>query len=238
MGVRLPLTTYESVSRLIDHSLLKPQLTTSQVKEGLELAMRYRVASATVRPCDVELAVSMLRGSSVPAGSVVGFPHGSATPAIKLAETRELLRQGAREIDMVLAIGRLLSGDYPYVRDEIAQLSAACHGEGAILKVIFENAYLTDDLKIAACRICDEASADFVKTSTGFAPSGYTVADITLMRANVSDRVQVKAASGLRALDHVIGVYELGATRVGLTVTAAVLDEWQARLAAAPASLT
>jgi deoxyribose-phosphate aldolase len=236
MGVRAPLSTYDSVAGLIDHSLLKPQLTAAQVTEGLELAMRYRVASATVRPCDVELSVSVLQGSGVPAGSVVGFPHGSATPANKLSEARELLRRGAREIDMVLSINRLLSGDYPYVRNEVSQLAEACHGDGAILKVIFENAYLTDELKIAACRICEEARADFVKTSTGFAPSGYTVADIKLMRANVSDAVQVKAASGLRTLDHVIEVYELGATRVGLTVTAAVLDEWKARLAAVPAA--
>jgi deoxyribose-phosphate aldolase len=236
MDLQPPLTTYDSVARLIDHSLLKPQLTTGQVEEGLALAVRYRVASATVRPCDVRLAVGVLQGTGVPAGSVVGFPHGSSTAGNKLAETRELLRQGAREIDMVLAVSRLLSGDFSYVGDEIRRLAEACHGEGAILKVIFENAYLTDELKIAACRLCEEARADFVKTSTGFAPSGYTVADIKLMRANVSAAVQVKAASGLRTLDQVIEVYELGCTRVGLTVTAAVLDDWQARLEKAPAA--
>ena len=215
---------------MVDHSLLRPQLTHAEVMAGLELAKRYQVAAATMRPCDIDLAVRALEGTGVKPGGVAGFPHGSQTTATKLFETRELLDRGAREIDVVIAISRLLSRDLDYVQAELDQMSELCHKHSAILKVIFENAYLTDEFKILACECCAKAHVDFVKTSTGFAPSGYTVADLKLMRQHTPAHIAVKAASGLKTLDQVLEVRALGVTRVGLTSTAAVLDEWKSRL--------
>jgi deoxyribose-phosphate aldolase len=221
---------YEDVALMVDHSLLRPQLTRAEVEAGLELARRYRVAAATMRPCDIELAARALAGTAIQPGSVVGFPHGSQTTETKRFETRDLIDRGAREIDMVIAISRLLSRDLDYVQAELDQISQLCHQHGAILKVIFENAYLTDEFKILACQCCAKANVDFVKTSTGFAPSGYTVADLQLMRQHTPPHIAVKAASGLKTLDQVLEVRALGVTRVGLTSTAAVLDEWKSRL--------
>jgi deoxyribose-phosphate aldolase len=223
---------YEDVALMVDHSLLRPQLTRIEVIEGLEVAKRYGVAAATMRPCDIDLAVRSLSGTGVLPGSVVGFPHGSQTTSTKLFETRELVDRGAREIDMVIAISRLLSRDLDYVQAELDRMSELCHGHSAILKVIFENAYLTDEFKILACQCCGKAEVDFVKTSTGFAPSGYTIADLKLMRQHTPAHIAVKAASGLKTLDQVLEVRALGVTRVGLTATAAVLDEWKSRLEA------
>jgi deoxyribose-phosphate aldolase len=230
---RPALATYEDFARLIDHSLLKPQLTAADVVAGLELAKRYRVATATVRPCDIDLAVRTLQGSPVKPGTVVGFPHGSSSTTVKLYEARDLLRRGAREIDVVIAISRLLSREFQYVQTELSQLSESCHKEGAILKVIFENAYLTDELKIIACRCCERAEVDFVKTSTGFAPSGYTLDDVKLMRKYSPEPIQVKAAGGLRTVDQVLEVYQAGCTRIGTTMTDKFLEEWKTRLAPA-----
>jgi len=232
----LPLTTREGLAQLIDHPLVKPELTDEQVIEGLELAKRYRIACASVRPCDIDLAVRTLEGSNVKPGAVCGFPHGSQTTATKLYEARDLLRRGAREIDMVVAICKLLSREFQYVQMELQQMAELCHKEGALLKVILENAYLTDELKIVACRSCERAEVDFVKTSTGFAPSGYTLADIALMRRHLPEEIGIKAAGGIRTLDQVLEVYEAGCTRIGTTSTAAILDEWEARLTPPPAS--
>jgi len=233
-----PLTTYESFARLFDHSLVRPELTNEQVVDGLEMAKRYGVASVSVRPCDIDLAVRTLQGSPVKPGSVSGFPHGSQNTATKLYETRDLLRRGAREIDMVIAIPNLLSREFQHVQMELLQMSELCHKEGALLKVILENAYLSDELKIIACRCCERAEVDFVKTSTGFAPSGYTLADVKLMRKYLPEEIGVKAAGGLRTVDLVLEAYEAGCTRIGATSTAALLDEWKARLAAAAAPPT
>ena len=223
---------YEDVALMVDHSLLRPQLTRAEVDAGLELAKLYRVAAATMRPCDIDVAVRALAGTAIKPGSVVGFPHGSQTTETKLFETRDLIDRGAREVDMVIAISRLLSRDLDYVQAELDRMSELCHEHKAILKVIFENAYLSDEFKILACQCCGKANVDFVKTSTGFAPSGYTVADLKLMRQHTPAHIAVKAASGLKTLDQVLEVRALGVTRVGLTSTAAVLDEWRARLAA------
>jgi deoxyribose-phosphate aldolase len=232
----LPLTTCEAVAQLIDHPLVKPELTDEQVIEGLEVAKRYHIACASVRPCDIDLAVRTLEGSNVKPGAVCGFPHGSQSTATKLYEARDLLRRGAREIDMVVAISKLLSREFQYVQMELQQMAELCHKEGALLKVILENAYLSDELKIIACRCCERAEVDFVKTSTGFAPSGYTLADIVLMRRHLPEEIGVKAAGGIRTLDQVLEVYQAGCTRIGTTSTAAILDEWKARLAQPPAS--
>ena len=232
----VPLTTGESLAQLIDHPLVEPELTDEQVIEGLELARRYHIASASVRPCDIDLAVRTLQGGSVRAGAVCGFPHGSQNTASKLYEARDLLRRGAREIDMVMAISKLLSREFQHVQMELLQMSELCHKEGALLKVILENAYLTDELKIIACRCAERAEVDFVTTSTGFAPTGYTLADIALMRRHLPEEIGVEAAGGIRTLDQALEVYQAGCTRISTTSTAAILDEWQARLAPPPAA--
>ena len=227
---RPPLTTYEGLARMIDHSLVRPELTDEHVVAGCELARRYQVASVSVRPCDVDLAARQLGGSGVAVGSVTGFPHGSSTTAVKLYEIRDLLRRGAKEVDMVLNIAKLLSRQFQYVEMELVQSAEECHKQGALLKVIFENAYLTEELKIVACRISARAGADFVKTSTGFAPSGYTLEDLKLMRAHTPEHMGVKAAGGVRTLEKALEVYQAGCSRFGATATAAILDEWKARL--------
>lgn len=228
---RAPLTTYEQLAKMIDHSLLRPELTEEQVIAGCRLAIHYNVANVTVRPSDADLAVNLMKDSGIPVGSVAGFPHGSSTTPVKLYEARDLLRRGVREIDMVLNIGKLLSRQFQYVESEVAQMAEACHEQGAILKVIFENAYLTDELKIIACKIAKRAGVDFVKTSTGFAPSGAKIEDLRLMYQHCAPAVQVKAAGGIRTLEQAIEVYQAGCTRFGATATAAILDAWKERLA-------
>jgi deoxyribose-phosphate aldolase len=220
--------TYEQLAKTIDHSLLRPELTETDVVAGCELAMRYRVASVCVKPCHVQLAAQLLAGSDVEVGTVVGFPHGNSKVATKVFETQLAVADGATEIDMVLNIGELRSGHADYVRDEVRAVVEVAH-PAAIVKVIFENAYLTDEEKVLACKLCEEAGADFVKTSTGFAPTGATVEDIRLMRASVSPHVQVKAAHGVRTLDQLLAVIDAGATRSGATATAAILDEFKQR---------
>ena len=227
---RPPLTTYEALAKMIDHSLVRPELTDDQVVEGCALAKRYQVASVSVRPCDVDQAVRLLDGSGVTVGSISGFPHGSTTTAAKLYETRDLLRRGAKEIDMVINIGKLLSRQFQYVEMELMQMAQACHENGALLKVIFENAYLTDELKIIACRISARADVDFLKTSSAFAPTGYTLEDLRLMRKHAPARIGIKAASGVRTLQTALEVYEVGCSRFGATRTAEILDAWKAHL--------
>jgi deoxyribose-phosphate aldolase len=228
--VRPPLTRYEELAKMIDHSLVRPELTDDDVIAGCELARSYDVASVSVRPCDVEMAARVLAGSAVKVGSVAGFPHGSSTTAVKLYEARDVLRRGAREIDMVLNIAKLRSRQFQYVETELLQMAETCHKEGALLKVIFENDWLTDELKIVACRICGRAGVDFAKTSTGFAPSGYTIEDLRLMRAHLPESVGLKAAAGVRTLEKAKEVYEAGCTRFGATATATILDAWRAEL--------
>lgn len=233
---RPPLATYEGLAKMIDHSLVRPELTDEQVIAGCEIARRYQVASVSVRPCDVDVAVRLLNGSGVAVGSLAGFPHGSSTTAVKLYEIRDGLRRGAREVDMVLNISKLLSRQFQYVEMELVQCAEECHKQGALLKVIFENAFLTDELKIVACRISARAEVDFVKTSTAFAPTGYTVEDLKLMRAHTPDHIGVKAAGGVRTLEKALEVYQVGCSRFGATATAAILDAWKARLDQAAAS--
>ena len=225
-----PPLTYEDLALMIDHSLVRPELTDEQVIAGCEAARRCRVASVSVRPCDIETAARALEGSGVKVGSVAGFPHGSSTTAVKLYECRDALRRGAREIDMVIALPRLLSRQFQHVETELLQMAETCHREGALLKVIFENALLTNELKIVACRLCARTGVDFAKTSTGFAASGYTLEDVRLMRAHLPAGIGVKAAGGVRTLEKLKEVREAGATRVGATATVAILGAWQAEI--------
>ena len=222
-----PLPTVEAVAKMIDHSLLRPELTPADVEDGLALAVRYRTASVCLRPSDLARGVEALRGTAVAAGTVVGFPHGSGTTATKVFETVELVSLGAQEIDMVIDIGRLRGGDAGFTREEIAAVVEAA--QGRLVKVILENAYLTDQEKAAGCRAAEAAGAGFVKTGTGFAPGGTTAEDIALMRRTVSPAVQVKAAGGVRTLDRLLELHRLGATRFGATATATILDDLRAR---------
>ncbi len=225
---------YRDVAKAIDHSLLKPELDDASVEAGCKLAADYDVASVCVRPRDVERARDLLAGTTVAVGTVVGFPHGSSRTETKVFEARLALQNGARELDMVIDIAGLISGvDDRRVQEQIAEVVEVAHAEGALVKVILENAYLTDEQKVRGCKLVEAAGADFVKTSTGFAPSGATIEDLRLMRRSVSPRVQVKAAHGIRTLDALVEVLEIGVTRVGATQTAAMLDEFRARKAAA-----
>ncbi|NMC11828.1 MAG: deoxyribose-phosphate aldolase [Chloroflexi bacterium] len=223
--------TYEQLAKVIDHSLLRPELTEADVIAGCELAARYHTATVCVKPCHVKLSKELLKNSDVMVSTVIGFPHGSNLTAIKVAEAQQAIDDGAVELDMVLNIGQLRSGKSDYVRDDIKAVCDLAHSRGAKVKVILENAYLSDEEKILACKLSEQAGADWVKTSTGFAPSGATLEDLRLMRANVSEKVQVKAAGGVRTLSALLDVIDAGATRCGATATAAILDEFKARQA-------
>jgi deoxyribose-phosphate aldolase len=218
---------YRDVAKTIDHSLLRPELDLAVVREGVELALRYGVASATVRPADVAWSAELVAGSDVLISTVVGFPHGSHTTRTKAAETEELIAAGADEIDMVLNIARLISGDDEYVEADIRAVVEAARGR--LVKVIFENAYLDDAQKIRACGLSASAGAGFVKTSTGFAPSGATIEDLKLMRAHSPAHVHVKAAGGVRTLDALLDVMNVGVTRIGATATETILEDFKAR---------
>jgi deoxyribose-phosphate aldolase len=223
--------SYEQIAKTIDHSLLRPELTDAELIAGCELADRYHVASVCIKPSSVPLAARLLAGSDVLVGTVVGFPHGSAATRVKVYEARQALDDGAEELDMVLNIGWLRSGEGARVVDDIRAVVAEAAG-GVIVKVILENAYLTDEEKVRGCKLVEAAGADFVKTSTGFAPSGATLDDLRLMRVSVSPRIQVKAAGGVRTLDALLDVINAGTTRVGATATATILDDFRARKAA------
>ena len=237
-AITIESLTYRQVAKTIDHSLLRPELDLDVVADGVRLAVRYDVASATVRPADVTLAAALAAGSDVVVGTVIGFPHGSSTTETKVFEAEQALADGALELDMVINIGRLRSDRDGEVRDEIAAVVAVASAKAALVKVILENAYLDDGQKIRACRLAEEAGARFVKTSTGFAPSGATLEDLALMRASVSPRVQVKAAGGVRTLDALLDVMNVGVTRVGATATATILEDFKARKGEPAAAVT
>lgn len=239
--------TYEELAGMIDHSLLHPTLTDAELEAGCKLAANYRVASVCIKPYAVKRAAEWLRDSGVAVGAVVGFPHGSSCTESKRYETQLACRDGAIEIDMVINVGKALGGDWTYIEDEVRTICQEAHEHGARVKVILETDYLTqggaglnsDSLKRKLCTICERAGADWVKTSSGFGfvkqpdgkynYQGATEHDLALMRACVSDRVQVKAAGGVRDLDGLIKVRDLGATRCGATATAAMLDEYRRR---------
>jgi deoxyribose-phosphate aldolase len=222
--------TLAELARMFDHSLLQPQLTDADLVAGCLLAREYTVASVCIKPYAVKLAAKLLAGSTVQASTTIGFPHGGHVTAIKVAESEIALADGATELDMVVNIGKVLSGEWNYVADDIAAVVRVAHAAAAKVKVIFENALLKDDHKRMLCRICGEVRADWAKTSTGYAESGATVEDLKLMRENSPPWVQVKAAGGVRTYEKLLEVRAIGVTRVGATATKAILDEAKAKL--------
>ena len=217
----------KKIAKTIDHSLLKPEMTRDEVRQGCEIAKKYDVASVCCKPSDVAFCAEILKGTDVEIGTVVGFPHGSSTTATKVFETKAAIADGATEIDMVLNIGLLKSGLYEEVKSDIKAVVDAAGGK--MVKVILENAYLTDDEKVTACKLCEAAGAHYVKTSSGYAPTGATVADVKLMRASVSPKVKVKSAGGVRTLDALIEMLDAGIERSGATTTSTMLDEYTQR---------
>ncbi|HYD39267.1 MAG TPA: deoxyribose-phosphate aldolase [Anaeromyxobacter sp.] len=217
--------TPQDIARMIDHSLLRPELTPEEVVKGCAVAKKYGTATVCCTPADVALCKRELAGSPVKVAAVVGFPNGYSTTEAKVFEAERAIADGAEELDMVLHIGRLLGGDLAYVRADVKAVCDAAHARGARVKVILENCYLTDLQKVAACKLCEEAGADWVKTSTGFGKSGATLPDLKLMKATVSEKVQVKAAGGVRDLDMALAVRAIGCTRFGATATEAIMEE-------------
>lgn len=226
----MPDYSYRDIAKMIDHSLLNPTLTTSALEEGCHLALAYDVASVCIMPYYLRRCSELLKGSDVKASTTIGFPHGAHTTAIKLGEVELALADGGQELDAVVNISKVLSGDWNYVSDEIRALTKGTHDGGAKIKVIFENCYLNDEQKIRLCEICTDAGADWVKTSTGYGSGGATMEDLQLMRKHAGPNVEVKAAGGVRDLDTLLKVRELGVNRCGATRTATMLDECRKRL--------
>jgi deoxyribose-phosphate aldolase len=217
--------TCHDIAQMIDHSLLRPELTDEDIRKGCEIARRYKVATVCCRPCEVALVKRLLQGSGVKTTTVVGFPHGYNKTETKVFEAEQAIKDGAVELDMVLNIGKLCSGDYDYVKQDIRAVVQVAHRHNVLVKVIFENHYLTDDEKRIACKLSEEAGVDFIKTSTGFAGGGATLEDLRLMRDNVSQSIQVKAAGGVRDLEMALKVREAGCTRFGATRTETIMEE-------------
>lgn len=228
--------TYPDIAKMIDHSLLNPTLAVDDLEAGIQLALDYDVASVCILPYYLRRCADRLAGSTVRASTTIGFPHGGHTTDIKRAEAERAIADGGEELDMVVNISQVLGGNWDYVRTDIAAVVDTAHAAGAKVKVIFENAYLNDAQKIRLCEICGELRADWVKTSTGYAPSGATLDDLRLMRRHAPDHVQVKAAGGVRDLDKLLEVRAIGVSRVGASRTREMLDACRRRLGLADIS--
>ena len=213
------------IAKIIDHTLLKPEATRDQIVQLCREAREYGFAAVCVNPCYVKLAAELLRGSSVKVCSVVGFPLGATLPEVKAYEARRAIEEGAAEIDMVINIGALKSGDLELVKRDIASVVDVCHAKGALCKVIIEAALLTDEEKVLACQLAKAAGADYVKTSTGFGPGGATVHDVALMRRTVGLEMGVKAAGGIRSYEAARAMVEAGATRIGASAGVKIVRE-------------
>jgi len=222
--------TYEQLAKMIDHSILQPTSTQAELESGCQLALAYNVASVCILPYYLKRCAAILAGSTVRASCTIGFPHGGHVTAIKAAEAKQAIIDGGQELDMVVNISKVLSGDWDYVRDDIAAVIDTAHAAGAQVKVIFENCYMKDEHKIKLCEICGDLKADWVKTSTGYGTSGATIDDLLLMRKHSPASVQVKAAGGVRDLDTLLKIRETGATRCGASKTKEILDEARKRL--------
>ncbi|NCO38366.1 MAG: deoxyribose-phosphate aldolase [Armatimonadetes bacterium CG_4_10_14_3_um_filter_66_18] len=221
---------YEDIAKMIDHSLLRPSMTTDDLDQGCQVALDYNVASVCIMPYRLKRCAELLSGSTVNASTTIGFPHGGHTTAAKVTEARRALTDGGQELDMVVNISQVLSGDWDYVRADLKAVIDVTHDGGQKVKVIFENCYLQDEHKIRLCELCGELGADWVKTSTGYGTGGATHEDLELMRQHSPAHVQVKAAGGVRTLDALLEVRALGVTRVGASATVVILDECRKRL--------
>lgn len=233
-------TTFKDLKKMIDHSLLHPTLTDIDIVAGCRLAMEYDVKSVCVKPYFVERAASLLKDSNVKVGCVIGFPHGNSKTSIKVLETREAINDGAAEIDMVINIGKAIGKDFQYIKNEIEEINTVVKRGNALLKVIFENDYLSEDIIIELCRICNDLDVAFVKTSSGYGfvkqPNGFysykgaTTKDLKTMRMFTKSSIQVKAAGGIRTLEDLLYVRSIGVTRIGATATAKILDDAKIQL--------
>ena len=222
--------TYLDIAKMIDHSLLNPALTADDLEAGCRLARLYDVASVCILPYALSRCAELLHGSTVQPSTTIGFPHGGHSTSTKVAEARQALADGGTELDMVVNISQVLSGNWRYVQNDIAAVVETAHAASAKVKVIFENCYLNDEHKIRLCEICGELRADWVKTSTGYGSGGATIEDLTLMRRHAPAYVQVKAAGGVRDFDKLFEVRSLGVTRCGASRTKEMLDDCRQRL--------
>lgn len=222
--------TYTDISKMIDHSLLQPKMTVQDLESGIALAKAYDAGSVCIMPYYLKRCAELLAGTTVKASTTIGFPHGGHTTAIKAAEAAQAIADGCEELDMVVNISKVLSGDWDYVAADIKAVIDVAHAAGQKVKVIFENCYLTNDQKIRLCEICSELKADWVKTSTGYGTDGATIEDLKLMRAHSADEVQVKAAGGVRTFEKLLEVRALGVTRIGASATKPILDECRSQL--------
>jgi deoxyribose-phosphate aldolase len=226
----VPDYTYFDIAKMIDHSLLNPTLSAANLEAGCQLALEYDVASVCIMPFYLKRCAEMLRGSTVKASTTIGFPHGGHTTAVKRAEAEQALADGCQELDMVVNISQVLSGNWDYVRTDTRAVIEPAHAAGQKVKVIFENCFLNDEQIIELCRISSDLGADWVKTSTGYGTGGATHDDLRLMRKHAAPHVQVKAAGGIRDLDALLAVRALGVTRVGASRTRDILDDCRRRL--------
>lgn len=221
--------TPKDIAAMLDHSTLQPWLTEADIRHGCEVALKYGTASVCARPCDVPILAAMLKGSPVKVCTVIGFPHGAHETAIKAAEAELAVKEGCQELDMVINIGKLKGGDEAYVEAEIREIAEIAHRSGAILKVILETCFLTEEEKVTACRLSERAGADFVKTSTGYGSAGCTIEDLKLMRKSVSEKVRIKGSGGIRDLDTVLAARAAGASRCGVSATEKIMEEAERR---------
>jgi deoxyribose-phosphate aldolase len=228
--------TYEMIAKRIDHSLLGPTLTDAELEAGCLLARDYGVASVCIKPHAVATAARLLKSSGVEVGTTIGFPHGGHKTETKVFEAERALDDGATELDMVVNIGQVLGEQWGPVKADIAAVVETAHRRGAIVKVIFENCYLSPAAIVKLCQICGEVHADYVKTSTGYGTGGATHDDLILMRQAAPSHVKLKAAGGVRTLDEAIAVTELGCDRIGASRTADMLDALRDRIGMAPIS--
>jgi deoxyribose-phosphate aldolase len=215
---------------MIDHSLLNPTMTTHDLEVGIQLAMAYDVASVCIMPYYLSRCTELLAHSTVKPSTTIGFPHGGHKTDVKQAEAEQAIADGCQELDMVVNISQVLSGNWQYVAGDIRAVIEVAHAAGSKVKVIFENCYLTEVQKVRLCEICSELKADWVKTSTGYGTGGATIDDLTLMRKHAGKDVRVKAAGGVRTLDRLLEVREIGVDRVGASATSAILGECRQRL--------
>ncbi len=222
--------TYQQIAKMIDHSLLNPAMTDEQLEAGCQLAREYDVASVCIKPYYLKRCAQLLAGSTVVPGTVIGFPHGGHATAAKLSEAAQAVEDGGKELDIVVNIGKVLSGDWDYVRADLRRVFGCARAGGARVKVIFENCYLEEEHKVRLCEICGELRADWVKTSTGYGSGGATIEDLILMRNHSPSHVQVKAAGGIRTLDALLEARAVGVTRVGATRTVEMLEECKQRV--------